>query len=202
MPDIEIDPRVVREVAEAAFRSADGGSPAERVEAALIAFGVAGPVVGEMFDAYSAAVGAEYERLVTRKVARAAMELAATRQDDLDVAIRRLGGLGDMPEEPTAKAEYRKAYGALYSAAKSDMKAAAVTVSWPDEQDAGLAEAVLRLKRWLIGRQAHVHSEISSTNVIAEPRDRSTASWAIAESDMAAVVVALEARIARAGEQR
>lgn len=59
----EIDPRIVHEVAEAAFRSADGGSPAERIEAALIAADVAGPVLGERFDAYTKAVGAEYDRL-------------------------------------------------------------------------------------------------------------------------------------------
>lgn len=59
----EIDPRIVREVAEAAFRSDTSGSPAERVEAALIASGVAGPVMGKKFDAYSMAVGAEYNRL-------------------------------------------------------------------------------------------------------------------------------------------
>ena len=107
----EIDPRIVREVAESAFRSADGGSPAERVESALITSGAAGRALSEKFNAYSEAVGAEYERLVARKVARAAMEMAATRRDDLDLAIRRHGGLGDMPEEPEAKAEYRKAYG-------------------------------------------------------------------------------------------
>lgn len=71
---------------------------------------------------------------IVRKVARTAMELAATRRDDLDLAIRRHGGLGEMPEDPEAKAEYRKAYGALYSAAAADMKAGAtVVVSWPDE---------------------------------------------------------------------
>lgn len=140
---------------------------------------------------------------IARKVARAAMEMAATRRDDLDLAIRRHGGLGDMLEDPEAKAEYRKAYGALYSAAAADMKAGAtVVVSWPDEQqdDAALAETLVRLKAWLTGRQVNVHSEVSSTNVIAEPRERSTAAWAIAESDVAAVVAVLEARIAKVGE--
>lgn len=65
-----------------------------------------------------------------------------------------------------------------------------------------VADAVVRLKAWLTGRQANVHSEISTTNVIAEPRDRSTAAWAIAESDVRSVVVALEARDAKTGEQR
>lgn len=60
---IETDPRFVREIAETAFRSDAPGSPADRVEAALIASGVAGPVLSEKFDAYSVAIGAEYDRL-------------------------------------------------------------------------------------------------------------------------------------------
>lgn len=56
------------------------------------------------------------------------------------------------------------------------------------------AEAIVRLKAWLTGRQANAHSKVSSTNVIAEPRDRSTAAWAIAESDVRAVVAAFEAK--------
>lgn len=67
----EIDPRIVRKVAEAAFRSTDGGSPAERIEAALIAADVAGPVLGRKFNAYSNAVGAEYERLDAEATRRA-----------------------------------------------------------------------------------------------------------------------------------
>lgn len=59
----EIDPKIVREIAEAAFRSDVGGDLSKRVEAALIASGVASPVVSEKFDAWSAAVGAEYDRL-------------------------------------------------------------------------------------------------------------------------------------------
>lgn len=59
----ETDPRLVREIAETAFRSDVPGGGADRVEAALIASGVAGPVLGEKFDAYSTSVGAEYERL-------------------------------------------------------------------------------------------------------------------------------------------
>jgi hypothetical protein len=82
------------------------------------------------------AVMTELDPQVVRKVARTAMELAATRRDDLDAAIRRHGGLGEMPEDPEAKAKYRKAYGALYSAAAADMKAAdTVVVSWPDDRD-------------------------------------------------------------------
>jgi len=70
---------------------------------------------------------------------------------------------------------------------------------WPDEQDdrdvnGAVAEVLVRLKAWLTGRQANIHSEISTTNVIAEPRDRSTAAWAIAESDVRAVVAALDAK--------
>lgn len=61
----EIDPKIVREIAEAAFRSDGGGDRAERVESALIASSVAGPVLGEKFDAWSNAVGAEYDRLDT-----------------------------------------------------------------------------------------------------------------------------------------
>lgn len=91
---------------------------------------------------------------IVRKVARAAMEMVVTRRDDLDSAIRRRGGLGDMPEDPEAKAEYRKAYGALYSAAAADMKAGAtVTVSWPDEQlderNAALARVRAFCNRWV-----------------------------------------------------
>lgn len=56
-----------------------------------------------------------------------------------------------------------------------------VRASATDER--AVAEAVARLKRWLNGRQDKVHSVVSTTNVIAEPRDRSTAAWAIAESD-------------------
>ena len=68
---------------------------------------------------------------------------------------------------------------------------------WPDERDGdarAVAEVLVRLKAWLTGRQANIHSEISTTNVIAEPRDRSTAAWAIAESDVRAVVAALDAK--------
>lgn len=72
----EIDPRIVREVAEVAFRSTDGGGRAERVEAALIAADVAGPVLGKKFDAYSEAVGAEYDRLA------GAAEPGTTRMSD------------------------------------------------------------------------------------------------------------------------
>ena len=60
---IETDPKLVREIAETAFRSDTSGSPAERVEAALIASGVAGPVLGKRFDVWTKAVAAEYERL-------------------------------------------------------------------------------------------------------------------------------------------
>lgn len=69
-----------------------------------------------------------------------------------------------------------------------------------DDDVQALSETIVRLKAWLAGRQANVHSEISTTSVIAEPRDRSTAAWAIAESDVAAVVAALEARTTTAGE--
>lgn len=70
-----------------------------------------------------------------------------------------------------------------------------------DERDGdvrAVAEPLVRLKAWLTGRQANVHSEISTTNVIAEPHDRSTAAWAIAESDVRAVIAALEACEAKA----
>lgn len=60
---IETDPKLVREIAEAAFRSDVPGGAANRVEVALIAADVAGPILGKKFDAYSAAVGAEYDRL-------------------------------------------------------------------------------------------------------------------------------------------
>lgn len=72
----EIDPKIVRKVAEVAFRSDTPGSAADRVEAALIAADVAGPVLGEKFDAYSAAVGAEYERLADVYAVRAVVDAA------------------------------------------------------------------------------------------------------------------------------
>lgn len=62
-----------------------------------------------------------------------------------------------------------------------------------------VAEAVDRLKRWLVGRQANVNPEISTTLVRAEPYDRSSASYTIVESDARAVVAALDARDAKAG---
>jgi len=67
----EIDPAVVRTIAEAALYSTISDDRAERVEAALIASGVAGPVVGEKFDAWSKAVGAEYERLESEQSTKA-----------------------------------------------------------------------------------------------------------------------------------
>lgn len=66
MTPTETDPRHVREIAVTALRSiADdpAGERAEHVETAIIASGVAGPVLGELFDAYSTAVWAEIERL-------------------------------------------------------------------------------------------------------------------------------------------
>lgn len=60
---IETDPKLVRKVAEFALRSDGWGNREERVEAALIASGVAGPVLGEKFDVYTKAVAAEYDRL-------------------------------------------------------------------------------------------------------------------------------------------
>lgn len=80
----EIDPTIVREIAEVAFRSDAGGDPSKRVEAALIASGVAGPVVSEKFDAWSKAVGAEYERLAVA---------AATRPDASAMSNERLAEL-------------------------------------------------------------------------------------------------------------
>lgn len=76
-----------------------------------------------------------------------------------------------------------------------------------DERDGdgdvrAVAEAVDRLKRWLVGRQANVNPEISTTLVRAEPYDRSSASYTIVESDVRAVVAALDARDAKAGDER
>lgn len=56
------DPKTVREIAEDAIRSTTSGSPAERIESALIASGVAGPVLSERFDTWTRAVAVEYER--------------------------------------------------------------------------------------------------------------------------------------------
>jgi hypothetical protein len=61
--DPGIDPAIVRAIAESVRRDTPGDDPATRIESALIASGVAGPVLGERFDAYSAAIGAEYERM-------------------------------------------------------------------------------------------------------------------------------------------
>jgi hypothetical protein len=58
-----IDPAIVRTIAESALKDTASDDPATRIESALIAGGVAGPVLGERFDAYSAAIGAEYERM-------------------------------------------------------------------------------------------------------------------------------------------
>lgn len=73
---IETDPKLVREIAETAFRSDAPGSAADRVEAALIASGVAGPVLSKKFDAYTEAVGAEYERLADVHAVRAVVDAA------------------------------------------------------------------------------------------------------------------------------
>jgi hypothetical protein len=67
----EIDPAVVRTIAEAALHSTVSDDRAERVESALIASGVAGPVLSEGFDAWSKAVGAEYDRLTAERDATA-----------------------------------------------------------------------------------------------------------------------------------
>jgi hypothetical protein len=56
------DPETVREIAEDAIQSTASGSPAERIESALIASGVAGPVLSERFDTWTLAVAVEYER--------------------------------------------------------------------------------------------------------------------------------------------
>jgi hypothetical protein len=68
----------------------------------------------------------------------------------------------------------------------------------PDPQAA--AEAAIRLEAWLVGRQANVHPEISTTLVRAEPYDRSSSSYTLAESDLRAVLAernALAARVAK-----
>ena len=74
---------------------------------------------------------------VVRDVAREAMRLAASRRDDIDVAIRRLGGLGDPPEDREALATYRTARGELYAAVRAEMLTAFVNITWPDEQPRG-----------------------------------------------------------------
>jgi len=67
---------------------------------------------------------------LVREVARETMRLAATRRDDIDVAIRRLGGLGDPSED-------RAAYGELYAAVRAEMLTGFVHVTWADEQPRG-----------------------------------------------------------------
>lgn len=59
----ETDPWLVREIAQDALTIAIRRGRTESVEAALIAHGGAGPVLGEKFDAYTSAVIAEYGRL-------------------------------------------------------------------------------------------------------------------------------------------
>lgn len=93
----EIDPKIVREVAEVAFRSDVPGSAADRVEAALIAADVAGPVLSKKFDAYTEAVGAEYDRLA------AAVESATTSRGHYS---RILDFVDHMPAEGDAIAGY------------------------------------------------------------------------------------------------
>ena len=78
---------------------------------------------------------------------------------------------------------------------------AAVTAEGPQEeatggeqvQDGAASEAVIRLERWLSARQANVYEGISSTCVTAEPRDRTTAAYTIAESDLRAVLAERDA---------
>ena len=65
-------------------------------------------------------------------------------------------------------------------------------------QDGAASEAVIRLERWLSARQANVYEGISSTCVIAEPRDRTTAAYTIAESDLRTVLAERDALAARA----
>lgn len=66
------DPSIVQEIAHASFRITTPGGRSGRVEAALIANGIAGPVLGEMFDAYSTAVCVEVDRIAaeTRRTNR------------------------------------------------------------------------------------------------------------------------------------
>lgn len=47
---------------------------------------------------------------------------------------------------------------------------------------------VTRLELWLAGRQANVHAEVSTTNVRAEPYDRTSSSYTLAESDLRALL--------------
>lgn len=59
----EPDPKIVWEIAQDALTIAIRRGRTESVEAALIAHGGAGPVLGERFDAYTSAVIAEYGSL-------------------------------------------------------------------------------------------------------------------------------------------
>lgn len=108
----EIDPRIAREIAEAAFRSDGGGNRDERVEAAIIASGVAGPVLGEKFDAYSKAVGVEYDRL------DAAAGSATTNGGHF---ARVLGFVENMPAEGDAIAGYSR-NGKQYKLTAADLR--------------------------------------------------------------------------------
>lgn len=50
------------------------------------------------------------------------------------------------------------------------------------------SDYVTRLELWLAGRQANAHAEISTTNVRAEPYDRTSSSYTLAESDLRALL--------------
>ena len=66
---------------------------------------------------------------------------------------------------------------------------------------AAVEAAVIRLNAWLTGRRANVNPEISTTLVRAEPRDRSTAAYTIAEADLRTVLTELE-RLGRVEQER
>lgn len=138
---------------------------------------------------------------VVRKVARTAMDLAATRRDDLDAAIRRHGGLGEMPEDPQARGEYRNTYGALYSAAAADMKAVAtVAASWPDEQPDGAAG---RVEAWLDNRiHSTFYGPVAPEAICSYPIDGDGCSivYVLTESDLRAVLAERNALAGKVAE--
>lgn len=79
----------------------------------------------------------QFDPKLVREVAREAMRLAASRRDDIDAAIRRLGGLGETPEDREALAAYRATRGDLFSAVRAEMLTAFVHITWPDERSRG-----------------------------------------------------------------
>jgi len=96
--------------------------------------------------------------------------------------------------------EGREIVSAFVAEALADEQQPAEATGGGQVQDGAASEAVIRLERWLSARQANVYEGISSTCVTAEPRDRTTAAYTIAESDLRAVLAERDALAARVAE--